>query len=356
MNRILSLAEQRKGEVRCAIRVGALAALVVSYAAIPSGAIGPHTQTIAPTFDAVVRVLYDNPGKQAPGDGYFNGTGTIIGNENLDGRGCLCVLTADHVLSTTGQFGGALVSKPGIAFGNSAKPLSGDSPYLVARPQVRRYGASGTSDLAVMGVPYGAFNAAYDMLVRNVVSASAFFYFSAIGYGEEGRLVDSDGVGGVDGYQGQRRYGIQRYFNDNIGSFQANFNFIGYTYEAAHWFIDNPNDPTAIQGSGTTFGADSGSPYFTTELMTDLNNDILEFYTNNLFAVHTGPAATQQFGGMPYKPFGFNNFGVALTPADVEWIRQSCALVTIPEPTTGWLFLFGVIVTTAIRRHKYRWN
>ena len=341
MNRIVFPPGNCTRQTVSLIRAVILAALATFPWVVPSWAIGPHTQTVDPTLDGVVRVLYDNPPQQNPGDGYFNGTGTIIGNHNVDGRGWLCVLTADHVLSSTGNFGGALVSRPGIAFSNSAQ-ASGNSPYLDAGPRVRRNGANGTSDLAVMGVRYGAFSPAYDALVRNVVPATAFFFFSDIGYGDEGRLLNVDGMGGPDGYQAQGVYGTERYLNDKIGTFQANFSFIGYTYEAAHWFVENPADPGAIQGSGTTFGADSGSPYFSSELMTDLNNDIFEFYTNNLFAVHTGPAATQQFGGMPYKPFGFNNFGVALTGADVEWIHESCDYVVVPEPTTVVLIFVGI--------------
>jgi hypothetical protein len=316
---------------------------------LPCWATGPHVQTVDPTLDSVVRILFNNPGQQDPGDGYFEGTGTIVGHHNMNGVGWLCVLTADHVLSSTGQFGGALKDKPGVAFGNSGK-ASGNSPYRPASPRVRRNGASGTSDLAVLGVRYGAYDPALDGLVRNVVPATAFFEFSDVGYGNEGRLVNFDAMGGPDGYQAQDVYGTQRYFNDKIGTFQANFSFIGYTYEAAHWFIDDPAAMGSVQGSGTTFGADSGSPYFSSELITDTNNDILEFFSDNVFAVHTGPAATQMFDGKQYKPFGYNNHGVALSSADVDWIRESCDIVTVPEPTAFVLLVLGIGVLRLRRR------
>jgi hypothetical protein len=187
--------------------------------------------------------------------------------------------------------------------------------------------------------------------VRNVVPASAFFFFSDIGYGDEGRLVDTNADGTSDGYQAQAKFGTERYLNEKIGSFQSNFSFIGYTYEAAHWFVGDPNNVNAIQGTGTTFGADSGSPYFSTDLVTDPLNDIFEYYTDDVFAVHTGPATTQMFDGKPFKPFGFNNFGVALSQADVDWIEAACMYVVVPEPTA-----LVVIVGTLVMAVSVRWR
>jgi hypothetical protein len=318
-----------------------------------SRAIGPQDQTVNPTFDAVVRILYDKPGSQDAGDGYFNGTGTIIGNHNINGMGVLCVLTADHVVSTTGMFGGALVSKPGIAFGNSNK-VSGNSPYTQSI-NVMRNGPTGTSDYAVMGVPYGAFNTDYTALVRNLVTASSFFEFSDIGYGNEGKLVDQFPPPGNDGYQRIDSYGTQRYLNDKIDTIAtpaSNFTSIGYTYtEAAIWYIDNPSDPLAHAGSGTTYDADSGSPYFSTELDFDESKGIY-YFTNNQFAVHTGTDLANNPNNSPngYKAFGVQNFGVALTQADITWIHRACDLVTVPEPGSFVLLAMVMFVPFRLRR------
>jgi hypothetical protein len=328
------------------------AAIITTLAATTnqSRAIGPDDQLVTPTFDAVVRILYDNPGNQDAGDGYFNGTGTIIGNHNVNGDGVLCVLTADHVVSTTGRFGGGLVSKPGIAIGNSTKD-SGNSPYTQAL-NVMRYGPTGTSDYAVMGVKYGAFNPDYTPLVRNLITASSFFRFSDIGYGNEGKLVDQFPPAGNDGYQNQSRYGTQRYMNDKIDTFAttaSNFTSIGYNYtEAAIWYIDNPSDPLASPGSGTTFDADSGSPYFSSELDFDESKGI-SYFTNNQFAVHTGTNLSNNPNGAPqgYKAFGVQNFGVALTQADIVWIERACDLVAVPEP--GCFTLLVVLMLAPLR-------
>jgi hypothetical protein len=321
-------------------------------------AIGPENQLVNPTFDAVVRILYDNPGNQDAGDAYFNGTGTIIGNHNINGTGVLCVLTADHVISSTERFGGGLVSKPGIALGNSNK-VSGNSPYMQALPNVMRNGPTGTSDYAVLGINYGAFDVGFNALVRNLVPTTAFFPFSDIGYGNEAKLVDQFPPAGNDGYQSQNQFGTQRFMNDKvdvISTQAANFTELGYTYtEAVTWSIDNPTDPLAIPGSGTTYGADSGSPYFSTELGHDETTGLF-YFTNNQFAVHTGTFLTNNPPNSPdgYKAFGVQNYGVALTQADIIWIHQACDSIalTVPEPSSLALLILMMVVRTTRMRHR----
>ncbi len=322
-----------------------------------SRAIGPENQTLNPTFDSVVRVLYDNPGKQDAGDGYFEGTGTIIGNHDITGMGVLCVLTADHAVSSTGMFGGALVSKPGIAFGNSNKD-TGNSPYMQAM-NVMRNGPTGTSDYAVMGVKYGAYDPDYNALVRNLITASSFFPFTDIGYGNEGQLVDQFAPAGNDGYQSQDRYGTQRFMNDKIdtiATMASNFTAIGYTYtEAAIWHIDDPTAVGSIPGSGTTYGADSGSPYFSSDPDHDESTG-LSYFTNNQFAVHTGTNLSNNPMGSPmgYKAFGVENYGVALTQADIDWINRACDLVAVPEPSSLVLMFVALVKFGHLRRRSQR--
>jgi hypothetical protein len=346
-----------KRSTRVANSLVALCALVSPcFIAVPVRAIGPQDQLINPTFDGVVRMLDNRPGGgQAMGDGYMSGTGSIIGHELFeDGQGCLCVLTADHVVSSTGTRAGALVNEPGIAFGNSALN-SGNSPYIKALPKVRRHGFNGTTDYAVLGVKYGPYDADYDALVRTLVPASAFFYFSDIGYGNEGQLVNQfAGAPNPDGYQSQGRYGTQRYLNDKIGVFNGSGTFSpfgGYVYDdAALWYIDDPNGVEDQDGSGTTYDADSGSPYFSTEpAFDDVNN--IYYYTNNQFAVHTGTDTSSNPPGSPagYKAFGVENYGVALTQNDINWITRSCSMM-VPEPSSLTLLLTALVAVFRRRR------
>ncbi len=316
----------------------AVLSVLIGFAAQVALGIGPENQTLTPTFDGVVRMLYNNG--NADGTGYMNGTGTIVDNVNVNGQGWLCVLTADHVVSQTGTRTGATVSQPGIAFGNSAVD-SGDSLYIKATPeQVYRRGPNGLIDIALLGINYGAFDANYTPLVRNLVTASAFFDFTDIGYGNEGKRV-------AGGYQAQNRYGTERYFNEKIVTFNTTFSALGYTYDSAQYFVQDPTANTAPAGSGTTFDADSGSPYFTTEADFDEANGF-SYFTNNQFAVHTGstPVGNPPAG---FKPDGSRQWSVALSAADLQWIAESCALV--PEPgCVGILIVWGAVSVAWRRR------
>ena len=128
-------------------------ASIFGFCTSPSLAIGPSNQTISPTYDSVVRVLLDVglPG----GQGFFEGTGSVVGNTNRNGQGYLWILTADHVVSSTGAFGGNLANGIGIAFGNSPTS-SGNSVYYQnakANPaDIFRYGSTGHQDLTVFGI------------------------------------------------------------------------------------------------------------------------------------------------------------------------------------------------------------
>src|SRR4051812_50186920 len=78
-----------------------------------SFAIAPAAHTINPTYDSVVRVLKDAglPG----GQGFFEGTGSVVANTNVNGSGFLWVLTADHVVSANGTATGGLANRLRLA-------------------------------------------------------------------------------------------------------------------------------------------------------------------------------------------------------------------------------------------------
>ncbi len=320
-----------------AFRVG-VSALLFVLACQSAWAIGPDNQTINPTFDSVVRVLFDSG--LGGGIGEFSGTGTVIGNANVNGEGWLCVLTADHVVSNgMGMMSANRPTLPGlgIAFGNSGND-TGNSAYLRAQRVLRPNFNDGPKDvdIAVLSINYGLFNPLFTPLVRTLVPATAFFFFSDVGYGEEGKLNLANSR-----YDGQGKFGTQRYFNDKITLFQAGFNsFLDYNYEAAVWFVTGPNAMGAIAGTGAAFPGDSGSPLFSSE-----TNGT--FFTNNEFGVVTAG----ETDGMGNIPFGAKQFAVALTRDQIAWIEHSCA---IPEPASVCLFGIGVVVLVgyAFRRRQ----
>jgi hypothetical protein len=203
---------------------------------------------------------------------------------------------------------------------------------------VFRWGPTGRVDIAVLGINYGAFNPGYSPLVRNLVAANDFSqYFSAVGYGDEGKLV-------AGGFEAQNRYGTQRYLNEHA-DFIFNLSVFGYLYDAARWHTNDPNDPfVTVRGTGATFKGDSGGPYFSSMQEHDESNDIF-YFTNDEFAVHT----TSE-GGPDFKSFGTTNYGVALDDADLIWIHDSC--LAIPEPTGG--VGFGLVLLVARSRATRR--
>src|SRR4051794_13630638 len=260
-----------------------------------SFAIAPAAHTINPTYDSVVRVLKDTglPG----GQGFFEGTGSVVANTNVNGSGFLWVLTADHVVSSNGTATGGLANGIGLAFGNSPTS-SGNSVYyqnakaLVA--DIHRGGPTGLEDMAVFGINYGAFDASKSALAVNLLTATGTTLFTDIGFGNEGS------VGGT-GYQAQNRYGTQRWFNERVFQQSANFQLAGYKYTAAKFAVEDPNDPTSTVGAGAAMDADSGSPMFTAA-----SNGT--YFTNGQFALLTGVSPAPTNGLYEY---GSTEFGLA---------------------------------------------
>jgi hypothetical protein len=224
---------------------------------------GPQYQTV--TFAPGTRQLYD--AGLGGGIGFMNGSGCIVGNTNVGGVGYYAVLTADHVISTAGQ-GAAVRNKIGMALGNSpdaGAAATGNSAWTQAATWYRG-GSTGSKDMALMNVPYGAYNAANN---ANVVSLTPAYHldgsgnpvlditnFSDIGYGNEGRidLVNSR-------YNPQGKYGTQRFITDQLSGIGLYNSPGGYSYLAVQFTIKNPK-PVGNAGTGAGHDADSGSPMF----------------------------------------------------------------------------------------------
>ncbi len=308
------------------------AVLAVAACAAPTFAMGPSNQTISPTNNSVVRIL-DNTG--LPDHlGSFLGTGTIVANTDLNGTGYYEILTCDHVISTAGQ-GAALEPQPGFAFGNSPY-VSGASVYDNSVGAIYRGGATGVEDLAVLDVAYGNYNVNNNNLVANVVADIAFFPFSDIGYGNEGVLA-------AGGYQAQNDWGIQRYLNNTVGTYQTSYTSAsGYTYEAALWTVQDPTAMGAVVGTGAGFDGDSGSPWFSSA-----NNGT--YYTNNEFAVFSQGVETD--GGL--VPFNSVQRAVGLTQANVNWIQAMGQANAVPEPAS-LILIPGAALLLARRRRSAR--
>lgn len=345
--------------------------LLVCFAVVASArASGPHDQFGYQM--PIVRVFFT-----ADGMPQFNGTGTVIGNHNVNGTGYFCVLTADHVIATGGP-GGMVRNGLGIAFGQyNNVTLTGLVPNngaVMASNLVGRLGPTGLVDIAVLSVAYGTYDATYDRYVMPLAPAASLQQgdlFSSAGYGRVGnRLIEAaarpgrpvipvpggfwNGYTGVASDQTQRFYynSVDRkyFMNDNGGgglnprgipgspsdphrSFEPypgseppdgiQNNPRGYAYDALEWDVDAPNQAGATVGEGVGYRGDSGAPY------------MIWAGTRQLVAgVHTYGSYENDPLGNPTqrKLWGFEGGGVEITMANHMWIHQQCAVV--PEPGT----------------------
>lgn len=304
----------------------AFAAYLLFSSATGALAIGPSNQVISPTYDRVVRVLKDVG--LGGGVGFMEGTGSVVGNQNVNGNGYLWVLTADHVVSSNGTRTGATAAGLGLAFGNSPTN-SGNSTYFASATadasHVFRGGTTGFKDMALVGINYGAYDSAKSSLVVNLVSNGAFIDFSDIGYGNQGNLV-------AGGYQAQNSYGTERYFTERITWSNANWaDPQGYIYPAWGFQILGPGDSEAVGGGGgAALDADSGSPWFST----GFNGS---YFTTGQFAILTGINSAPVNG---LFPFTATERALALSNADINWINS---IVGVPEPGTFAVIILAIV-------------
>jgi hypothetical protein len=289
------------------------------------------------------------------------GTGSIIDSdvvtEGSEQIGYFCVLTADHVIA-----GGAT----GIGFGYFGDGTNGAHSFAVTYPIVSsvRGGSTGQEDLAVAVVRYGVvdpnFVSVKDLQLWTPPASLALANlpgFTQVGYGDTGAPHYAAGV--QDGFTAQASSGIQRFDNANPISSTANSTHGAYTYTDVQWNPApvSPGHPNL--GVGSSFGGDSGGPYFTSTPTTFTVNGLTDVFDNPvgtqtittssdaIFAVHT-------FGNNRNPQLFSANIasgGNLLTAADITWINNACA-TPVPEPSTCVLAIIGLtsLVRVALRR------
>jgi hypothetical protein len=286
------------------------------------------------------------------------GTGSVIGShivtQGNDQIGYFCVLTANHVIAQGAN---------SIGFGYFGDGTNGANSFANTYPiiNVVSGGSSGTEDLSVVTVRYGVvdpfFVSVQDLKIWTPpanLSLPNLPQFTEVGYGDTGTPHYNAGV--QDGFNPQTSHGVQRFDNANPASTTANAAHGIYTYTDVKWNPGpvSPGNPNL--GTGSSFGGDSGGPYFTTDAtqftvngLTDVfGNPVgpqnINAFSNTIFAVHT-------FGNNKDPQLFADNIqsgGNLLTAADVTWINNACEAV--PEPSTVVLATLGALALLVFRR------
>lgn len=311
--------------------------LVMSTATATVYASGPANQTS--NLAHAVRVMINR--NATTGFSSMNGSGSIIANLNRNGQGWFCVLTADHVVSSTGTAAGATHANLGVAYGNSPTN-SGDGLSDPATVVFRKVDAA--VDLAVLGVHYGTYNAAFNNRVASLwdpLSPDPQI-FAAFGYGARG---DDDPANNQ--WLRTPTYGTQRFWAASCNAIANVSPFGGYTFQGVSWDVIGAGAANAVSGQGISYDGDSGSGYMSDSLMNIGGKNV---YTNKIFAVHSyGTTLFNATYPNGYTPYGRVNGGVYLNAAYLQWVRAKCDLV--PEPASFAALGLGFIAF-ARRRKK----
>ncbi len=322
------------------------ASTLFAYAGFPIGQKSSHKGT--------VRIETQTVGRTGVG------TGTILKAVEKDGRGKLCVLTADHVISVTGKASAEVVHWEMKVHGDSVGVASWSGNVKVLARQGRDAKFKGTTrwDMAVLEVDYGTVDDRFRALAKEVVKLEAYKDdekdFTAYGYGRSGSEWNGQDGGttpigwlaetGTDGWN----WGTQRFWNQKVTeTFTEEIN--EYKYEAARWLTRKPGKDLLGYGSSTV--GDSGGPLFFGS-----GAKIGDIAVKS--GIQRGMVNTMVSAGDPSSRFAvlwdkdkFGGTGMIFDQAKLDWIKLHCDSV-VPEPGTFAAVALGAGVL--LRRRSSR--
>lgn len=314
-----------------------LAFLAVLGSSTLSFAGGPTNQNA--TFGSIVRVMSGVADKTSFGS--FLGTGTIIANKNINGKGWLAVLTADHVVSKNEKANGANIDNPGIGLGSV---ISGSSAGFPAKFLARM--GSQKVDIAVLGFEYGDYNPELKV-VRSIAAidpANLPASFTSLGYGfgldadVPNNMWKSDGVAGQLRFYNNKKYTISA---GNVATFG------GYENQIVDYKALAPGHADAMVGQGVMFRGDSGGPLMTnTPDKERVDGTDIPIMANGIFAINHSAVMEFQSGVAKGIKFNAQTTGVFLNADYRRWIQQQ--VQAVPEPAS--IVALGACVIGILRR------
>ena len=318
------------------------AIMVVLGSSALSMAGGPTNQYA--TFGSIVRVMSGVSDKTSFGN--FLGTGTIIANKNINGKGWLAVLTADHVVSKNEKASGASIDNPGIGLGNA---ISGSSAGFPAKFLARM--GSQKVDIAVLGFEYGDYIPGLKS-VRTIAAVdpnSLPASFTSLGYGTGLDADIPNSMWKSNGVAGELRFYNNKKYTISAGKVAT---FGEYENQIVDYKALAPGHADGMLGQGVMYRGDSGGPLMTTTPDKEtVDGKDIPIMSNGIFAINHSAVMQKVNGVFTGIKFDAQTTGVFLNADYRQWINQQ--IQAVPEPASA-LSLLALAGGLARRRSQKR--
>lgn len=268
-----------------------------------------RTEYVVPEVKEIVRLT--NGG---------SGTGTIFSKGILGGTPWVSVITADHVVGTSGSLT--------MRFGSS-----GGTVYTADPSRIYHGGHTGTLDIAIAW--FALDLATYNTLTpKNLMLAPTVgSQFTNLGRGNTGtpKIVSGNWVG----YNNAGTFGTLRFANNKIRTINST---------DMDWTNTDPRTPDAVSGEGPSWPGDSGSAYFGSSVSTvSTSLGAFDVFTDGIIGIH----AWGQRNADGSKDWNFVSGGTPMSAPVMAWAMSHAV---VPEPAS--MAALGLGVLALLRRRR----